>query len=337
MERIERSSIKQFLLIAVGIAFAATSAIAQSATESSPTYPSYDVRGFVQQQFFYDESPGVPAQFTLYRTRIGLEGALSDRIRVNVIGGFVEPPQNTPRLVQAFMDYRVNENLSIRAGQFLMPFGLEGPEVITLNPAIERTLAVRRLNTFSMFRDVGIQASGNISRLNYAIALVNGAGANQREQINPKDIVGRVGFQLFENVEAGISGHLGNYRPDPADENYESRYRLGVDLNFAGDPVFLRGEYILRTENLPNGGDITMNGGYVLTGYKFSRQFEGIARYEFYTPNTDVDDNLLQAYTIGANYYFVRRTRLSVNYEFRDNELNPDFGNLFTIQLQVVL
>lgn len=123
-----------------------------------------------------------------------MEGALSDKIRGNVIGGFVEPPQNTPKLVQAFMDYRVNQYLSVRAGQFLIPFGLEGPEVITLNPAIERSLAVRRLNTFSMFRDIGIQASGNISRINYAIAFVNGAGANQREQINPKDIVGRVGF-----------------------------------------------------------------------------------------------------------------------------------------------
>ena len=329
--------IQSILLFAVSLTVAASSATAQSAENSQSTFPSYDVRGFVQQQFFYDESPGVPAQFTLYRTRIGLQGTLSDRIRVNVIGGFVEPPQNTPRLVQAFMDYRVNEHLSIRAGQFLMPFGLEGPEVITLNPAIERTLAVRRLNTFSMFRDVGIQASGNISRLNYAIALVNGTGANQREQINPKDIVGRIGFQLADNVEAGISGHVGNYRPDPADENYESRYRLGVDLNFAGDPVFLRGEYILRNENLPNGGELTMNGGYVLAGYKFSRQIEGIARYEFYTPNTDLDDNLLQAFTIGANYYLVRRTRLSVNYEFRDNQLNPDFGNLFTVQLQLVL
>ncbi|TVR15035.1 MAG: hypothetical protein EA391_11695 [Balneolaceae bacterium] len=324
-------------LIAVCLMTIASTAIGQNSADKEPTFPGYDIRGFVQQQFFYDEMPGVPAQFTMYRARVGVDGALAERIRVNVTGGFVEPPQNTPRLVQAFMDYRVNNYITLRAGQFLIPFGLEGPEVITLNPAIERSLAIRRLNTFSLFRDVGVQAGGNISRFNYAIAIVNGTGGNQPEQMNPKDITGRFGFQLSENFEAGISGHFGNYYPNQEDESYESRYRLGIDLNFTGDPFFVRGEYIQRTDNLPNSSEIKMYGGYLLAGYSLSQRLEGITRYEFYKPNSDLDDNLLQAYTIGANYYFVRRTRLSVNYEFRNNELNPDFGNLFTVQLQVVL
>jgi len=325
------------LLIAIGLMLGASTVFGQTIKDTEESFPSYNIRGFIQQQFIEDATPGTPARFTMHRARFGLSGNVTEQISIHVIGGLLEPPQNTPRLVHAYMDYRAHPLLTVRAGQFLVPFGLESSEVIPLNPAIERTLAVRRLNTFHMFSDVGLQARGNWTRFNYAIALINGAGANQPEQINPKDFAGRLGVQLIENMEAGISGHIGQFQPDQTLDNYESRYRMGLDLNFSGDPVFVRGEYIHRRDNQPDGEEITMNGGYLLAGYNFTNRLEGIARYEFLKPNTDLDNNKLQVFTIGANYYFVGRTRLSVNYEFRDDELNPDFGNLLTVQMQVVL
>ncbi len=112
-----------------------------------------------------------------------MKGTITDRITVNLIGGYVEPPNNTPRLVNAFIDFDIHPLLQLRTGQFLLPFGIEGPQPIFLNPSIERSNAIRRLNTFSMFRDVGIQISGHYSIFDYAVALVNGKGANQPEQI----------------------------------------------------------------------------------------------------------------------------------------------------------
>ena len=325
------------LLIAIGLMLGASTVFGQTIKDTEESFPSYNIRGFIQQQFIEDATPGTPARFTMHRARFGLSGNVTEQISINVIGGLLEPPQNSPRLVHAYMDYRAHPLLTIRAGQFLVPFGLEGSEVIPLNPAIERSLAVRRLNTFSWFSDIGVQAGGNWTRFNYAIALINGAGANQPEQINPKDFVGRLGVELMDNLEAGISGHIGQYQPDQTLENYESRYRMGLDLNFTGDPVFVRGEYIHRSDKQPDGEEITMNGGYLLAGYNFTNRLEGIARYEYLKPNTDLDNNGLQVYTIGANYYFAGRTRLSVNYEFRDDEFNPNLGNLLTLQMQVVL
>lgn len=50
---------------------------------------------------------------------------------------------------------------------------------------------------------------------------------------------------MLENFEGGISGHSGYYLPDPTDDNYESRYRLGVDLNFSGDPFTVQLQVVL--------------------------------------------------------------------------------------------
>jgi len=115
---------------------------------------------FVQQQYVDDRTPNTPAGFSIHRARLGVTGSITDNLRVRILGGFVEPPQNNPQLLHAHMDYRINPLLTIRAGQFLLPFGIEGFEGIPLNPAIERSIAVRRLNTFRMFSDIGVQASG---------------------------------------------------------------------------------------------------------------------------------------------------------------------------------
>lgn len=310
--------------------------------KSDKELPSFMVGGFLQQQFILDETPNSPARFSIHRARLGVKGTITDQISINLIGGYAEPPDNTPRLVNAFVDFDIHPLLQLRTGQFLLPFGLEGPEPIFLNPAIERSYAVRRLNTFTMFRDVGVQLSGHYSVFNYAVAVVNGVGANQSEQIDPKDVMGRVGFTMAENLEIGISGHVGQYQPDASPDDFESRYRAGADVSYEGKKYFVRGEYILRFDDDDQVGGRNgrkMQGGYLLGGYKFTEMLETVARYDYFDPDTDSssDDDYLTAYTLGVNYYFVGNTRLSVNYDFRDDRSNSNLGNMLTLQMQVTL
>ncbi len=316
------------------IALFSTALIAQQ-TDAQQEYPNYRVAGFVQQHFTLDETEGQPANFSIYRARIGVNGQISERIRVNLVGGYVEPPDNSPRLVNFFVDFDVHPLLQIRTGQFLVPFGLEGPEVITLNPAIERSTATRRINTFRMFRDIGVQLSGRHEAFTYALAVVNGTGANLPEQVDPKDILIRVGYDISPEFNIGLSGHLGHYQPDAASSNTENRYRFAADFYYKGSPFFTRGEFIYRTDELPGGGEINRFGTYLLAGYQITDQLEAIIRGEYYEPNTDIDDAELTVFTIGANYRFIGNTRVSANYEIRDDKLNPDLKNLFTVQMQV--
>ncbi len=300
---------------------------------SEKSLPAYSVAGFLQQQFVADQADGTPLQFAIHRARLGMTGQVTDRIHLNFIAGMAEPPNNTPRLVNAFVGFDFHPLLQIRTGQFLLPFGLEGPEPIPLNPAIERTTAIRQLNPFTMFRDVGVQVSGSRSIVQYAVALVNGEGANQPAQLDPSDILGRVGFQPLRNMTLGISGHYGRFQPDLGTENSAVRTRFGVDMSYRPGSLFFRGEHITRNEELTSNETRTSTGAYLLGGYELSSHWQLIARYEYYTPD---NDNSLTVLTAGFSYYFIENTRLSVNYGFHNDQTASQTDDLLQVQMQVV-
>lgn len=328
------SRIRWAVLAGVLLAMLPLTAVAQDAQDD--TYPDLRAAGYLQQVFVDDATEGASPHFSIYRARIGVAGAVTDRIQVNVIGGAVEPPNRTPRLVNAFVDFDIHPLLQVRTGQFLVPFGLEGPEPITLNPAIERSVTTRRLNDFAMLRDVGVQLGGQAAAVNYAVALVNGAGANAAEEIDPKDVMGRLGITPGEGFEVGFSGHYGQ-RPAAESSEHNRLVRWGLDASYRLDPIFLRAEYITRSDEQAGADDRVQRGGYVLGGYRLTDRWEAITRIDVHDPNTDVEDDRFTALTLGANYYFAGQTRLSVNYEIRDDQRALQVGNLFWIQMQLGL
>lgn len=310
-------------------------ATAQDADDDS--YPDLRAAGFLQQHFVEGPLPDDSPRFVIKRARVGVAGSITDRIRVNVVGGALEPPNGTPRLVNAFLDFDVHPLLQVRTGQFLVPFGLEGPEPIPHNPAIERAVATRRVNDFTMLRDVGLQVGGEVAPVNYKVALVNGAGANVSETTETKDVLGRIGVAPGEQIEIGVSGHYG-WRDAAATAVSDNRVlRWGVDANAQLDPFFLRGEYFTRVDEQTGSDDWVQRGGYVLGGYRFTDHWESIARIDVHDPNTDREDVQFTALTLGTSYYFAGHNRLSVNYDIRQDDLAPEADNLLQVQMQIVL
>ncbi len=314
------------------------SAVSQTAGQDNDPYPAYRLTGFMEQNFTHEQDADPETAFSLYRARVGVAGRLNDFISVNIVAGAVEPPNRSPQLVNGFVDFDIHPMFQLRTGQFLVPFGLEGPEPVFLNPAVERSTVIRRMNYFRMFRDVGIQASGSQNGFSYAIALINGTGANVAERIDPKDLLGRFGYQATDELDLGVSFHVGK-SPTPATE--PDRFQLGVDATWRSDPLLIRGEFIFRKDELPgDNSDRNQHGGYVLAGYHFNEELQGIMRLEMHRPDTDLDfgDSALTILTAGLNYYFQGNNRVSLNYEVRsDRRENVDLGNLLTVQMQIVL
>ena len=327
-------------------------------------YPSYQVFGFIEQDVTYVHNSDDPAAFQIRRARIGVRGDVTDRISVNVIGGVVEPPDRTPRVVGAAVDFDIHPLLQLRTGQFQVPFGIEGAESVIMNHAIERSSAIRRMNPFHMFSDIGIQASGSYNRVTYAVALINGTGANQPALSDPTTVAGRIGFGVTDGLDIGGSFHFGPYRvgenhipailvtrlgPEAVTISGEmsgdyDRYQLGGDVEWQIDGLFIRAEYRYRNDEIPNQdgtiGDWGQHGGYLLASYRFTQQWQGVVRYEMHQPDTEIhfDDNGLTIHTAGVNYYFDRQTRLSLNYELiNDRRTGYHPGNLLTIQMQLML
>ncbi len=302
---------------------------------SNPEYPVHNISGFFKNTLEYDDFGDNPLGFDIWLARVGVNAQLTDRISANVTGGWVEPPDNNPQLVNAFIDFRVNEQFRLRAGQFLVPFGLEGQEPIFLNPLINRSLTVRTTNPLRMFRDLGVQASGDLGMINYSAAIVNGTGANIAEQIDPKDLIGRIGLSLSQELELGTSFHIGRYQPVGNDDDFQ-RVRIGADASYEQGPYVIRAEYIYREDDQPD-GSLSQQGGYLLGGYHLTDDWQIVSRFETLDPNTDADNSEIIAWSAAVNYYFARQTRFTLNYEYRDDQGLGDSGSILTAEIQVQL
>lgn len=284
---------------------------AQNTEENKRSFPSVEPVGFVQQHFSLDNIKDNPVQFSIHRARLGVRGSFSEKIKYNFVIGAVEPPNRSPALVNGFFDISIHPFFNIRTGQFLVPFGLEGSEPVFLNPAIERSLPARSLNTYRMFRDVGVNIYGRYSIVNYSLSVINGKGANITESIDSKDVLLRLNFNLTENFIAGLSGQTGKYETDSFD--IFSRKRFGthfeyIDINSKNR---FRGEFIyLDKQTKTNMNEISM-GGYLLYGYKISGKLESIHRLEYYQPNNQ--DYTYYGLTLGGNYLLTDKARLSLN------------------------
>ena len=298
-------------------------------------FPDYSFSAFFKNTLTQDNYGDDPLGFDIWVARAGVNARLSDRITANFTGGLVEPPDDNPQLVNAFFHYRVQEQFQLRAGQFLLPFGLEGQEPIFLTPTINRSNLVRRTNTFRMFRDLAVQASGEFDQLNYAVALANGTGANIAEQIDPKDVIGRIGIQPVQDFEIGLSGHLGRYQPAGVDEDFQ-RVRAGLDLSYESNPYVFRAEYIYRSDDQPQ-GELQQHGAYILGAYRFLENWQAVSRIEAFNPDTSTDNNYLTSTSAAINYYFVGPTRFSLNYEYLNDRQADRSGGILTAEIQVRL
>jgi hypothetical protein len=87
----------------------------------------------------------------------------------------VEYPDRKPQIVNASIDFHHTAKLKMRAGQFFVPFELEGSQPIFANPAIERSTATQILNPFNLFSDVGVRLSdiGELGQFTYAGAIAD--------------------------------------------------------------------------------------------------------------------------------------------------------------------
>lgn len=291
--------------------------------------------GFLQGQFVGNElKRDINNKFKIHRARFGISGKLDELIIYNVVLGAIETPDNNPHLVNAFVGLNYSPYLQVRLGQFLLPFGLEGPQPIFLNLVIERTMVIKRLNPFKMFRDIGLQLSGKYKSFNYAVAVINGTGANSSDDNNAKDILGRIGFSPVQNIKIGISSHFGKYASNTK-KNLDRR-RYALDIKFAHKGLQLRSEIQNRNDEQVDGSIKVNTGWYILSAYKVTQKLEPIIRYEQYFPNAHDLKVKSDIIALGFNYYLSGNGRVSVNYEFKNDIEHTDAVNLLTAQLQIV-
>jgi len=295
------------------------------------------ISGFVQGMYqanLDEEGTLIDNTLRMRRVRLSVDGTLFKGLTYKIQGDF----SRSPMLVDAFVKYKVADAFAIQLGQFKTPFSLESPinpvnlEIFDYGEAIQGLVGYKDVcGVGSLGRDLGIMATGSLFPVkgeegikyhvvNYALGVFNGNGANQLDNNNRKDIVGRLEVHPgLKYLTLSGSYYYGKYTKDDNVNCTRNRWAAGAQYN---DGKFvIRGEYISgKTGYLPTVipedlGYYNSNGYYGVVGYNFalgkdkSQKLMPVLRYEHF------DKNGLSGtdwYTVGINYWPLK----SLNFKF---------------------
>jgi len=211
--------------------------------------------------------------------------------------------------------------LTIEAGRFLLPFGLETPINPYLLPAVDYSLPVSKLMTG--FWDVGVKAFGKYSvnkqiAVDYVVAMVNGDTGSFADSNKAKDIVGRVGASLPSGISLGGSVYIGK-NPVMQDGKWigenVTKNRFGGDFKLSLNKILFQAEGLLGKDNETNS-----LGFYVLGAYKLLSQLQLVGKFDFFDADTDNDEGDTFVVRAGANYFIAGNNQLQLFYQLSSGD-----------------
>lgn len=204
------------------------------------------------------------------------------------------------------------------------------------------------------FRDVGVQVfdafdMGNDWEVSYAAMIGNGSGVEFKNSdgkfdkylyVSGEKKLGGKGAKA-EGLKFFAWGQWGERLLDTTDDltaNLKTykRDRAGLGVKYMNKPFRVTAEYITANGMIfegpdkpnyyftrvvdGNGADAKANGWYVEGGWYIpNTKWELDARFDTMTRNTDrANQHTFDKWTLGVQYHFNPKTRLTVNYEMRD-------------------
>jgi phosphate-selective porin len=276
------------------------------------------------------------------RVRLSVDGNLSKTVSYKIQGDFTR----SPMLVDAYVKYKPCREFAIQLGQFKTPFTLESPinpvnlEIFDYGESVQQLVGYKDVcGVGALGRDLGVMATGSLfpvidedgykySIVDYAIGVFNGNGANQLDNNNRKDLVGRLEVHPgLQNLTLSGSYYYGKYYKD--EENYGTRNRWAAGAQYNDGKLVLRGEYISgKTGYAPTVipedlGYFNSNGYYGVVGYNFQageQKIMPVLRYEHFAKDASIEKGGTNWYTVGVNYWPLKSVNFKLDYSLVQKE-----------------
>ena len=303
------------------------------------------ISGFVQGMYqanLSDKGDLIDNTLRMRRVRLSVDGNLSKTVSYKIQGDFTR----SPMLVDAFIKYKPCREFAIQLGQFKTPFTLESPinpvnlEIFDYGESVQQLVGYKDVcGVGALGRDLGLMATGSLfpvenangyqySIVDYAVGVFNGNGANQLDNNNRKDIVGRLEVHPgLKDLTLSGSYYYGKYTKDDNVNCTRNRWAAGAQYN---DGKFvIRGEYISgKTGYLPtiipeDLGYYNSNGYYGVVGYNFQageQKIMPVLRYEHFTKDASITKGGTNWYTVGINYWPLKSVNFKLDYSLVQKE-----------------
>ena len=297
----------------------------------------------INLRYRYDDTDGANG-FDVRRARLDIRGNVTKPLEYRIHLEFA----NSPKLLDANINWKINPNLVLMAGQYKIPFSLENPYNPNVLEMIENSLVITHLVNYQDVsginangRDVGVSINGGFfkrdgfSLINYFFGVFNGSGINISADTNKaKDFSGVFSFNPLKSLTLAVS----HYNGRTGDNNdLAQRVRNGFGAKYDDNRLLVRSEYIRgKTWDSNSAKYFDSEGAYAVFAYYLQPKVQVAARYDYFKHNLDNDNTQQLEYTAGLNYFPVNNVRLQFNYMRRTkNDSNYIDNNYFVTQLWI--
>lgn len=340
-------------------------ALASTLMAGAQTPVTAKFSGYIIGQYSADtKSPSHSNGFNLRLIRATVAGrAFNDfeyKLQVQANGSTATQGES-PRVVDAFIEWQKYKELKIKAGQFKRPFTLENP----MHPIDQGfggySQSVSKFAGFSdrdgghasNGRDIGVQLQGDVSILHYQVGVFNGQGINVKDLDNRKDIIGGLWVSPIAGLRIAAFGWAGTYARSNSQETVSlNQYRYSFGAEYKKAELTLRGEYIHSTggafkvteNSKADRENTTINkalgdkadGWYAAAIVPVIKgKLRAKARYDVYRPTAEWEKTNSQ-YQCGLNWSINKAVELQSTYGYvYDRALAKSSYSTYDLQLSV--
>jgi hypothetical protein len=288
----------------------------------------------------------IESNFRLSRIETRWSGRINERLGLGLEIQYHPAPDGAPEELvnDAFMEYYLNDHVTLRVGQFVKPFGFDIQQSSSVRESPERAMFAGYF--FPGQRDRGVLLQGDLDFLNapalnhvqYFAAVLNGNRffVDSNRQLNYL-------FRLrkrFEsaNLVAGVSVQLGHQLLPPGVSGNNNENVFGVDLQYARGRFGFRGEVVagnmpstllgLKPEFAPafRPGRHS-SGGAIFATYQLTEKDNIYARYDQFNGDPVTGQNV-RAFNVGYFRFLGESARIGLDYQFKNRlSFNDDAVN----------
>lgn len=305
------------------------------------------VGGLLQGWYINDQKAGAKDEFRARRAEIKLSGQAHRLVSwtimfdpakpLNIItpaqGGAQEVDPKTLIFKDFFITFSGEDLLagsSFQIGQFKPPFGMEGTQSSAQLETVERAAQSSVLG-WSDYREPGALIELKMDSWQASVGVFNGEGPNTGDENEVKDIAGRITWKPIPSLHLGVSGYRGKGK---AQEFLNERW--GLEASWTPGPWSFRGEAAQGHGATSLGSGPGRATAYGQAGYFFTPKLQGVARLDWWEPDTQQALDIQNEFTAGLNYLINgHKAKLQANY-VRHEEEGPSVPNdLVRVAFQV--
>jgi len=342
---------KRYIVLVVMLLFLGNNAFSQGCEGDMPSTANDSINGnkpilfgYLQSQYDYTFSDPGESSFKFKRARIGVRGKVLDDFSYYFMletSPFIGSSGDA-YIMDAFISYNKYNWARVSLGSYKQPFSLELVTPCHSLVTIDRSTVVDQLVAPQRDFGIGLFGGNKYTKLNYAIALMNGRGLGVVDNNTNKDVVGRVTYKITDFLTLG-----GSFRYGYPNNNVDNRTTFGGEIALKFNNLKIQGEYIYDEGdyNRAAGGGCgatpvelgeKRDGAYIMAYYDTKWKVQPVLKYEYFDPNIDVAKiGYQEMMTLGVNYFVNDMIRVQVNYQAHiETHINVD-NDMLLAQVQV--